>query len=355
MDFSCRLLRESERSQVIWSWLKSILFLIDAEKAHQYVIFAVRILNRSRLGKTALQIVSGSDASDSQNLKSVTGIQFRSPLGLAAGFDKNAEILTALPHLGFGFAEIGTVTPLPQAGNPRPRLFRDPSRESLFNRMGFNGDGAEIIARRVAKAKNFLPEDFRVGINIGKNKDTPLESAATDYIAAVRPFRDLGDYIAVNVSSPNTPGLRSLQSLAALKPIIEGVNEEISGWKRRPPLFLKLAPEVLGDQLSEILSSAEKWGVNGWILTNTLAGEWSKEVESPLSGGWSGRILCDQSRNVLKQARLETKLPIISVGGIMSVEEAQMRLKDGADLIQIYSGWVFAGPSFPARINRQIR
>ena len=339
---------------MIWNWLKSILFLMDAEKAHRKVILIIHTLNRSRLGKKVLQIVSGVDARGPQLQKTIAGIRFRSPIGLAAGFDKNAEILTALPHLGFGYAEIGTVTPLPQAGNPLPRLFRDPANESLFNRMGFNGDGAEIIARRVEAAKKFLPEDFRVGINIGKNKDTPLESAANDYIAAVRPFRDLADYIAVNVSSPNTPGLRSLQSLAALKPIIEGVNLEISAWKQRPPLFLKLAPEVLGDQLSEILSSAEKWGVNGWILTNTLAGEWSKKVESPLSGGWSGRFLCEQSRNVLKQARLETALPIISVGGIMSVDEAQIRLKEGADLIQVYSGWVFAGPSFPARIAQKI-
>ena len=340
----------------MWNWLKSILFLMDAEKVHHRVICIVRSLNRSRLGKGVLQIISGSSDYNSNpgSDKLVAGIRFHSPVGLAAGFDKNADILTALPHLGFGFAEIGTVTPRPQNGNPLPRLFRDPERDSIFNCMGFNGDGAEIIAGRVENARSLLPSDFRVGINVGKNKDTPLGSADRDYVAAVRPFRGLADYIAVNVSSPNTPGLRSLQSLEALKPIIEGVNHEISGWKSRPPLFLKLAPEVSGDQLSEILSSAEVWGVDGWILTNTLAGEWSKNVNPSLSGGWSGRILRDLSLSVLKQARTSTKLPIISVGGIHSVEEAQDRLNEGADLIQIYTGWVFSGPSFPARMVRKI-
>jgi dihydroorotate dehydrogenase len=272
-------------------------------------------------------------------------------VGLAAGFDKNGEILTGLPALGFGFAEIGTVTPRPQPGNDRPRLFRDPMRESLFNRMGFNGLGAAVVAANLAKAKMNLPQHFIVGVNLGKNKDTPAEKAKDDYLRAASYFKDLADYLVINVSSPNTPGLRSLQTVNALKPIVLEVMQLITGWKHKPPLLLKLAPELGAEDLAHLIQALEPEGVDGWVLTNTLAG---KHPDSEFAGGWSGKILTPHSRSSLQVARGVTAKPIISVGGILSVEEAATRMEMGANLIQIYSGWIFNGPCFPNRINRQL-
>ncbi|MBC7692266.1 MAG: quinone-dependent dihydroorotate dehydrogenase [Methylotenera sp.] len=337
-----------------WGLIKSFLFLKDAESVHHFSVRILQFMSRQRTTRAALRAITGGGERSPHLERTVSGLHFRSPLGLAAGFDKDAELLAVLPDLGFGFAEIGTVTPRPQAGNERPRLFRDPPRGALFNRMGFNGKGSERVARNLETARSNLPTDFRVGVNIGKNKDTPLHEAHLDYVSAARAFEGLADYLVINVSSPNTPGLRSLQSLEALQPIIEGVRDEISGWKTTVPLFLKLAPEVNGTQLAEILSTAENWGVNGWVLTNTLAGNWSESVSSPLPGGWSGALLTEVSRNSLLQARPLTRLPIISVGGISTSDEAVLRLKEGADLVQIYSGWVFNGPRFPAAINKQI-
>jgi dihydroorotate dehydrogenase len=276
-------------------------------------------------------------------------------VGLAAGFDKDAEIVLGLPDLGFGFAEIGTVTPRPQAGNPRPRLFRDAATASLFNRMGFNGLGAELVASRLREAREKsharFPSSFRVGVNIGKNKDTPNEEAVADFLAAARPFREIADYLVVNVSSPNTPGLRSLQSVQALRPIALGLKELVGGWRRTPPVLLKLAPEIRGEDLRVLLEAAESWGVDGFVLTNTLAGTWPAPG-GELLGGWSGGALTAASRESLLSALRWTSRPVISVGGILSEDEAVSRLRAGASLVQLYSGWVFRGPGFPTRIRR---
>jgi dihydroorotate dehydrogenase len=304
----------------------------------------------------ALKLVSGSSSQyyPESALPKVFGMTFRSRVGLAAGFDKDAEIVTALPSLGFGFAEIGTVTPRPQPGNERPRLFRDPVRASVFNRMGFNGAGAEVVSRRLAgvKEQGHLPPHFRVGVNLGKNKDTSLECAASDYAKAASHFKDLADYMVVNVSSPNTPGLRSLQTIEALRPIIAAVHEIISRWSRKPPLLLKIAPELQGESLAQLiteLESSKDAPIDGWILTNTLGGEHRGQV-----GGWSGGVLTEQSRKSLIDARAVSRLPIISVGGILTAEEAMERLRLGADLVQIYSGWIYGGPSFPALLSEKI-
>lgn len=275
-------------------------------------------------------------------------MRFASRVGLAAGFDKDAEIVPALPSLGFGFAEIGTVTPRPQSGNDRPRLFRDLERQCVFNRMGFNGLGAAVVAKRLESVRDRLPSAFRVGVNVGKNKDTPLEEAARDYAAAAAAFKSLADYIVINVSSPNTAGLRSLQAIESLHPIVDAVKEAIRGAKS-PPLLLKLAPEVESEELARIFAAADRWGVDGWVLTNTLAGN-----REGLSGGWSGKVLTELSRTRLEQARAVTRLPIISVGGIMDADEAERRVRLGANLVQIYSGWIFGGPSFPVEISNRI-
>lgn len=337
---------------ILWGWIKALLFRLDAERAHRLTVFLIRLGNL--LGGVPLRIAAGAVALPERKPE-VFGLEFRSRLGLAAGFDKDAEILTALPRLGFGFAEIGTVTPRPQEGNPRPRLFRDPARQAIFNRMGFNGQGAVVVSKRLARARAHLPETFRVGVNIGKNKDTSAENAASDYVAAIREFKGLADYVVINVSSPNTPGLRALQTVEALKPIAGGVLEEVASWAgKMPPVLLKLAPELFSDagadEVQRILSEGEAWGIRGWVLTNTLGG---KHRELP--GGWSGALVRDASRSALAMARKMTTLPIISVGGIMSPEDAVERLSSGAQLVQIYSGWIYGGPDFPGKIARKIQ
>jgi dihydroorotate dehydrogenase len=186
-------------------------------------------------------------------------------------------------------------------------------------------------------------------VNLGKNKDTPLESAPRDYGMAASSFRGLADYLVINVSSPNTPGLRSLQTIEALQPIVTAVLESMASWETRPPLLLKLAPEVGGADLAKIISRAEEWGIGGWVLTNTLGGPRGAQA-----GGWSGRSVIEAARKSLEEARASTRLPIISVGGIMDPEEAALRVRLGAALIQIYSGWIFRGPGFPVEISKHL-
>lgn len=339
---------------LLWSVMRWFLFRIDAETAHLTTLALIRL--GIRLGGWPLRIASGGGSV--VRPEEVLGLSFRSPVGLAAGFDKNAEILAGLPALGFGFAEIGTVTPRPQPGNSRPRLFRDLERRGVFNRMGFNSLGATIVAERLAEARSKLPPDFRVGVNVGKNKDTALENAGVDYVRAITPFRGLCDYAVINVSSPNTPGLRSLQAVEPLRPIVEGVAQVLAGWPKRPPLLLKLAPEVLGSGLTELLTGLERWGIDGWVLTNTLAGTYpfdAREVPDDRKGGWSGEPLREAARRSLAEARAATRLPIISVGGIMSADEARARLDGGASLVQLYTGWIYEGPEFPRKIAEKMQ
>lgn len=334
--------------KAIWFIIRKFLFLFDAESAHQITVLAIRTL--VKLGPLPLRIVSGEPLISRKNpvpLK-VAGLEFRSRVGLAAGFDKNAEIITALPALGFGHAEIGTVTPRPQSGNDRPRLFRQPDQHALFNRMGFNNLGATLVSHRLEKAKAHLPHDFRVGVNVGKNKNTSNEDAALDYVQATAAFKGLADYIVINVSSPNTPGLRALQSVNSLRPIVSAVKGELTTWSKMPPLFVKLAPELRTEEdFSRLFETLESEGVDGWVFTNTLGGQLFNQV-----GGFSGAPLTEVSREFLKIARPLTSKPIISVGGILSAEEADTRIKLGADLIQIYTGWIYRGPSFPRALSR---
>jgi dihydroorotate dehydrogenase len=336
----------------LWSLAKRFLFLLDAERAHRLTVAMIRL--GIRLGGVPLRIASGGSFQGSAAAEPVRvfGLEFQSRVGLAAGFDKDAEVLQGLPHLGFGFAEIGTVTPRPQSGNDRPRLFRDPSQSSLFNRMGFNGQGAEIVSANLRYVKPRLPSGFRVGVNVGKNKDTPAEDAARDYGLATAAFKGLADYLVINVSSPNTPGLRALQTVEALKPIVGAVSDVAGRWSVRPPVLLKLAPEVRGEELASVIEAVEAWGIDGWILTNTLAGTWRAPA---LAGGWSGGILTERSRSSLIDARSVARKPIISVGGILSPEEATARIHAGASLVQLYSGWVFRGPGFPAQVAKALR
>lgn len=316
----------------MWFLIRSFLFLFPAEFTHHLSIFFMRLI------APFLPPVHSTA---------------KNKVGLAAGFDKNAEILTLLPKFGFGFAEIGTVTPKPQGGNERPRLFRDPKRTALFNRMGFNNLGAGIVSERVRAAKKKLPADFKVGVNLGKNKLTPDEDAASDYVKAAGSFLDCADYFVINVSSPNTPGLRSLQKPEYLIPIVRSVQDLILKSPRAIPLYVKLAPELDETSLREIILALEGENIAGLVLTNTLGGHYiyrGKEYQ----GGYSGLPLSALSLQRLKEVRGMTSLPIMSVGGIMTVEDARARLAAGASQIQIYSGWIYGGPLFIRKIVRKI-
>jgi dihydroorotate dehydrogenase len=316
----------------MWRVFQKMLFLLDAEDAHALAKTFMRWLAPFLPLRPLLQ---------------------SNPVGLAAGFDKNAELIEVLPKFGFGSVEIGTVTPLPQGGNARPRLFRNAGDQTLFNRMGFNNLGAGIISDRVRKAKGRVPPGFKIGVNLGKNKSTPDELAHHDYAKAALPFLDTADYFVINVSSPNTPGLRALQTPEHLTLIVKEVRETVERHGKTIPIHVKLAPELTGDPLKSIIGALEAAGVSGLILTNTLGGPYIYRQKS-LPGGWSGQILTTMARERLREVKAITSLPVISVGGIMTIEEALERLKMGASGIQIYTGWIYQGPFFARRIYRRI-
>jgi dihydroorotate dehydrogenase len=327
---------------MLWSLVRPLLFQGDAETTHERTVSALERLGRSEAGRALLRTVARQHVIPGGSAREVWNLRFRSPVGLAAGFDKNGVLLRALPHLGFGFAEIGSVTPRPQPGNPRPRLSRDASRKAIWNAMGFNNDGIEVVAARLEQARGsgWIPSDFPVGVNLGKNKDTPNEVAHRDYLAGARRFMLLADYLVVNVSSPNTPGLRALQEPEGVRRILDPILEVRAGGARSVPVLLKLAPEISGTLLAELLRQLED-RVDGWILTNTLQSN---------SGGLSGEPLAEFSRARLLEAVGQTSKPIISVGGILDAHEARGRIEAGASLIQAYAGYIYGGPAFPARV-----
>lgn len=325
----------------LWNGIRRVVFLFDAESVHHFFVRGLVCFGATGLGRLLLRLLSGADLESTYRPVIVGGISYRNPIGLAAGFDKEGKIIPALPHLGFGFVEVGTITPRPQPGNAKPRLFRDSDRLSLFNRMGFNSPGAETVAKNVANARasGDLPPDFRIGINLGKNKETPTENAAEDYGLAMRPFRGLADYFVINVSSPNTPGLRALQTVESITKIVDVLRAEMSAWEKKPPIYLKLAPEVSGEALEHLLQGERTLGIDGWVLTNTLGGYWKGG-----KGGWSGGALGSLGRECLERVRGRSRLPILSVGGILERGEIEARLRLGATLVQVYTGWIYFGP-----------
>ncbi|HET7810042.1 MAG TPA: quinone-dependent dihydroorotate dehydrogenase [Steroidobacteraceae bacterium] len=275
------------------------------------------------------------------------GREFAHPVGLAAGFDKNGDYLDALGALGFSHVEVGTVTPRPQSGNPKPRLFRVREQRALINRMGFNNRGAEHVAGRL-RASEYA--GIR-GVSIGKNADTPLERAADDYLACLRTLYDVADYFAINVSSPNTRGLRELQAAAALASIVEPLREERrrldAEHRRHVPLLVKISPDLEPDELREMCAALKTLGLEGVIATNTstcLPG-FEPRLAQAGGGGISGAPLTTRALEVLRvmRAALGAEFPIISVGGIMSAADAQVRIAAGANLLQLYTGFVYRG------------
>ena len=298
--------------------------------------------------------------------RTVSGIEFPNPVGLGAGFDKNAQYLAPLQALGFGFVEVGTITPLAQPGNEKPRLFRLPADEALINRMGFNNDGMEAVKERLAQWKNREAAQGKskmiIGANLGKNKITPNEDAWKDYLKVFQHLHDAADYFVVNVSSPNTPGLRALQDKDALLQITEQLQDYNQGKQNPKPIWLKIAPDLSKEQLNDIVELAHRVPLNGLVATNTTI---SRENLSPASqeklaaigmGGLSGKPLQRLSQDVFQYLRQQcgNSIPIISSGGIMSGADGASRLLAGADLIQIWTGFIYRGPSLVKEIGKEL-
>ena len=286
--------------------------------------------------------------------KEVFGLTFPNPVGLAAGFDKDARWVDELADMGFGFIEIGTLTPKPQPGNPKPRLFRLPEDMGLINRMGFNNEGVEMAVRRLKKRKSKVI----VGGNIGKNKTTPNDMAISDYLTCYRSLYPVVDYFVINVSSPNTPGLRELQEKEPLKQLLRSIMEENSNMPSPKPVLLKIAPDLNNEQLDDIVDIVNEVKIDGIIATNTtiarngLVSD-SVEIEKIGMGGLSGKPVKDRSTEVIGyiHEKSQGSIPVIAVGGIFSGQDALEKLEAGASLVQVYTGFIYEGPAIIKKIN----
>jgi dihydroorotate dehydrogenase len=326
---------------------KLFLSKLDPEQAHHLGMFAIRLASSLRLTKLLPKIKTTS--------VKAFGLEFSSPFGLAAGFDKNAIAIRALGELGFSHVEIGTVTALAQEGNDAPRLFRLKADRALINRMGFNNDGAEVIAKRLEKLRSTNQKLPIIGINIGKSRLVEVEDAVGDYETSAKLLAPWADYLAVNVSSPNTPGLRSLQSIEALRPILEAVIKQSQG----KPVLVKIAPDLADEDVLDISKLAKQLGLAGIIATNTTISRSGLKtdqaaVEAMGAGGLSGAPLNSRSLEVLRLLRkaVGTDMAIISVGGIETKEQVQERIKAGATLVQGYTGFIYFGPLWARKLNR---
>lgn len=328
-----------------------ILRHLDAERAHSFALQSLKISN-ALFGAPANAQTSGLESR-------CMGLAFPTPLGLAAGCDKNGDYIDALGAVGFGFIEVGTVTPRPQSGSSRPRLFRAPSDLAVINRMGFNNKGVDYAVKRLRR-RTFSGV---CGVNIGKNAATPNDSASADYLTCFKAVYGCADYVTVNISSPNTPGLRSLQSADGLQQVVGPLLSERARLEREHgkvvPVLVKIAPDLLDEELNAICSTVKDLGVDGVVATNTTTdlGVLSQPAPSGVSGGVSGRPLLAQSLRVIRllRASLGAGLPIVGVGGVTDSSAAQEMLRAGANLIQIYTGFVYKGPELLLEIYEGMR
>lgn len=337
------------------SLLRPLLFKLSAESAHHFTFsllkWAFKIPGKKAVFKKIF------DFEHPLLEREVFGLKFKNPVGLAAGFDKDARLVDELACLGFGFIEIGTITPKPQPGNPIPRLFRLPNDKAIINRMGFNNEGMEAAVKRLKKRKTGI----LIGGNIGKNKTTPNESADLDYELAFNALYEFVDYFVVNVSSPNTPNLRELQEKEPLKNLLVKI-KLLNGQKKAPkPILLKIAPDLSNQQLDDIVSIVLETKIDGVIATNTTISRQNlvtpdEEIEKIGMGGLSGAPLKQRSTEVINyiHTKSEGAFPIIGVGGIHSPDDALEKLKAGATLIQLYTGFIYEGPGLIKRINKAI-
>jgi dihydroorotate dehydrogenase len=321
-----------------------LLFRLDAETAHEEVSGLMVLLAAVPGGAALLSALTGPGAAGLE--RTAFGLRFPNPLGLAAGFDKDGRLVSVLPALGFGFLEIGSVTLEPQPGNPRPRLVRVPESRALINRMGFNGEGARAVARRLA----CLPDPgVPLGINLGLNKGVAAADAPAAYARTFRILAGHGDYFVVNVSSPNTPGLRALQAAKDLAAVLEAVQEANPA---RKPVLVKLAPDLADEDFAAAVETAERLAQGLVIANTTLSRDGVPERLRGEAGGLSGAPLKHRATELVRRARALSRLPIVGVGGIETAEDARARLEAGADLVQLYTGLVYGGPRAPKRILR---
>jgi dihydroorotate dehydrogenase len=349
--------------------IRSILFMFDAEKVHHFSMSALRILcSIPFVKKTIAHLYKSSSLKNFEpstiNLQPF-GLTFKNPIGLAAGFDKNAKYLNELKALGFGFVEIGTVTPLPQDGNPTPRLFRLPKDKALINRMGFNNDGAQKIAERLKswrttnnKQQTTNNKQLIIGGNIGKNKNTPNETAWKDYEICFNALHDYVDYFVVNVSSPNTPGLRELQEKEPLKKILTHLQTLNKNFAQQKPILLKIAPDLTQTQIDDVIDLAQEIHLDGLVAANTTIDRtklvtFNSSLETIGAGGLSGFPLKDRATEMVKYISQKTNgtIPIIASGGIFTGADAAEKLNAGASLVQVWTGFVYEGPAIVKKIT----
>ena len=325
----------------LYPLLRPLLFSLDPETAHEVTLKLLNVAYVSGLGKQIYPVIENKPVK-------VMGLDFKNPVGLAAGMDKNGDYIAALTALGFGFVEIGTVTPRPQPGNPKPRLFRLPEHQAIINRMGFNNLGIDHLLNQI-KHSNY---SGILGINIGKNFDTPIENAVDDYLIGLRKAYTSASYITINISSPNTKNLRQLQQGDEIKALIASLKEEQLKLQQEHgiyvPLAIKIAPDLTDDEITHIARLLLEFEIDGVIATNTTIAR-DMIADHPLAheaGGLSGAPVKDKSTHVVRglAAELQGKIGIIAVGGILSAEDAQEKLQAGASLVQIYSGLIYRGP-----------
>ena len=332
--------------QAYQRFVRPILFSLSAEAAHDLAIRNLRAASSLPSVLRALERFKPPP-----NPKTVFGLTFPNPIGLAAGFDKNGVAIPAWAALGFGFVEIGTVTAKAQPGNPKPRIFRYPEQGALINRLGFNNDGADTIATRLrALRESGRWPAIPVGINIGKSKVTPIEEAVSDYLYSFRLLASLADYVVLNVSSPNTPGLRSLQEHDALEQLLRAIRNENEN--SRKPVLLKIAPDLSLSELEQIIATSEENGIAGIIATNTTIDHSAIPTSWDQPGGLSGRPLCGKSTEFVRAITSRSRLPLVASGGIFDAESAREKLEAGAQLLQVYTGYVYRGPGLLREIAR---
>jgi len=325
------------KGNVYERFVRPLLFSLEPETAHH---FAIAFLQAASHFEFALNVLKKFQPSPKP--KTLFGLDFPNPVGLAAGFDKNGVAIPAWAALGFGFIEIGTITAKPQPGNPKPRIFRFPEQLAMINRLGFNNDGADVVSDRLIKLRESerWPGSCRVGINIGKSRQAPLENAAEDYLYSFRRLAPVADYVALNVSSPNTPGLRELQSKEELSALLSTIRAEGSA----KPLLLKIAPDISPNELDEIISVCEQHQVSGIIATNTTVDHSSIPSAKDQPGGLSGAPLREKSSAFVRLITARSKIPVVASGAIFDVESAGEKIAAGAQLLQIYTGYVYRGP-----------
>ncbi|MBL8092545.1 MAG: quinone-dependent dihydroorotate dehydrogenase [Anaerolineales bacterium] len=328
--------------------IRPLLFRLDPEHAHALSLNAVRMAGRNPVTRLVLRALF--DLHDRRLEVKAFGLTFRNPVGMAAGYDKNAVGVSGLAALGFGHLELGTVTRFPQVGNPKPRLHRLPEYKAVINSMGFPNDGIDVIERRPWQAPG-----TRAGMNVGKSKETVIERAADDYVFLLRRVYRRADYVALNISSPNTLNLRQLQAREHLEGLLKAVAAARDALPRRVPLLLKLAPDLTEAEIDDALAAATANGIDGLIATNTTINR--KGLPSytvGIQGGVSGRPLTARANAFVAYLARQTTLPIVGVGGIMTPDDALARLDAGATLIQLYTGLIYAGPGLVRAINKAI-